>query len=129
MTDYSPFSTRRGFAGWSVQKRKEVATLGGRSLPREKRAFAQDPDLARRAGRAGGHRRREATPEDMVLMRQSAAEPFVAALPLGSRLGRRVNRLLKLGYWKELAAGSPRERRFRLTEAGRRFLADHVETP
>jgi len=47
---------RRGFASLSPEKRTEIAKLGGRSVPEEKRSFAQNRDLAREAGRKGGTR-------------------------------------------------------------------------
>lgn len=45
---------RRGFASMTPERRKEVAALGGRAVPDEKRSFAQNRDLAREAGRQGG---------------------------------------------------------------------------
>jgi general stress protein YciG len=45
---------RRGFASLTPERRKEIATLGGRSVPEEKRSFSKDRDLARQAGRKGG---------------------------------------------------------------------------
>lgn len=45
---------RRGFASMSPERRKELAIKGGRSVPDEKRSFAQNRDLAREAGRQGG---------------------------------------------------------------------------
>lgn len=36
------------------EKRREICSLGGKSIPREKRSFSQNKDLAREAGRRGG---------------------------------------------------------------------------
>lgn len=47
---------RRGFASLSPERRSEIAKLGGRSVPEEKRSFSQNRDLARDAGRKGGTR-------------------------------------------------------------------------
>ena len=44
----------RGFAAMSPERRREIAALGGRSLPNSKRSFSLDPALAARAGRKGG---------------------------------------------------------------------------
>ena len=44
----------RGFAAMSPEKRKEIASRGGTSVPKEKRSFSQSRDLASRAGRHGG---------------------------------------------------------------------------
>ncbi len=45
---------KRGFAGMSAEKRKAIATLGGKAVPADKRSFSQDRDLASSAGSAGG---------------------------------------------------------------------------
>ena len=44
----------RGFAGMDAEKRHKIAKKGGASVPREKRSFAQNPELAAQAGRKGG---------------------------------------------------------------------------
>jgi general stress protein YciG len=49
-----PKSSRRGFAGMDPERRREVARLGGASVPAEKRAFATNRDLASVAGSKGG---------------------------------------------------------------------------
>jgi general stress protein YciG len=46
--------TKRGFATLSPERRREIAKLGGRAVPEEKRSFSQNRDLAREAGRKGG---------------------------------------------------------------------------
>lgn len=46
--------SRRGFASMTPERRSEIARKGGASVPRDKRSFSQDPDLAREAGRKGG---------------------------------------------------------------------------
>lgn len=48
-----PKSTR-GFASMDPEKRREIARIGGRSVPKEKRSFSKDRTLAREAGRKGG---------------------------------------------------------------------------
>ena len=47
--------SKRGFASMTPEKRREIASLGGRSVPAEKRSFSQDHALASEAGRKGGH--------------------------------------------------------------------------
>lgn len=54
MTPETPAKLRRGFAAMDPEKRRAIARQGGASVPAEKRSFAQDRDLAVRAGRAGG---------------------------------------------------------------------------
>ena len=44
----------RGFATMSPEKRREIASLGGRSVPAEKRSFSVSKELAIDAGRRGG---------------------------------------------------------------------------
>ena len=44
----------RGFASMDRAKQREIASKGGKSVPSEKRSFAQNRDLASEAGRKGG---------------------------------------------------------------------------
>jgi uncharacterized protein len=46
--------TRRGFAGMDPERRREIASRGGASVPSDKRSFSQDRALAADAGRKGG---------------------------------------------------------------------------
>ena len=46
--------SRRGFAAMDPERRREIARSGGASVPKEKRSFAMDRDLAAKAGRKGG---------------------------------------------------------------------------
>lgn len=60
MPDMSSETTRRpalrGFAAMDAERRREIARKGGKSVPDEKRSFAQDRSLAAEAGRKGGRR-------------------------------------------------------------------------
>jgi len=47
-------TARRGFASMSADKKREIASKGGKSVPAEKRSFSQNRDLASKAGRKGG---------------------------------------------------------------------------
>ena len=47
-------TSRRGFASMDVERRREIASKGGKSVPAEKRSFSQDRHLASDAGRKGG---------------------------------------------------------------------------
>jgi general stress protein YciG len=47
-------TSKRGFASMSVEKRREIASKGGKSVPAEKRSFSQNRNLATEAGRKGG---------------------------------------------------------------------------
>lgn len=44
----------RGFAAMTPERRRELATKGGRSVPPGKRSFSRDRALAAEAGRRGG---------------------------------------------------------------------------
>lgn len=44
----------RGFAAISPERRKAIASLGGKAVPKDKRSFSQSPSLAASAGRTGG---------------------------------------------------------------------------
>jgi uncharacterized protein len=49
-----PKKSKRGFASMSPERRAEIARMGGKSVPAEKRSFSQDPSLAASAGKKGG---------------------------------------------------------------------------
>jgi uncharacterized protein len=44
----------RGFASMDPEKQRAIARKGGESVPREKRSFSQNAELAAEAGRKGG---------------------------------------------------------------------------
>ncbi|MEO8926080.1 MAG: general stress protein [Caulobacteraceae bacterium] len=52
--DETRHTSRRGFAAMDPERRKEIARRGGASVPKEKRSFAKNRDLAADAGRKGG---------------------------------------------------------------------------
>ena len=45
----------RGLAAMTPERRREIASLGGRSVKPENRAFSRDPQLAAEAGCVGGY--------------------------------------------------------------------------
>jgi hypothetical protein len=45
---------KKGFASMTPERRKELATKGGKSVSPVNRAFSKDRDLAAKAGRKGG---------------------------------------------------------------------------
>lgn len=49
-------STRgnQGFASMEEERRREIASKGGKSVPGEERSFSRDHELAAEAGRRGG---------------------------------------------------------------------------
>lgn len=47
-------ASARGFASMDEERQREIASKGGRSVPKEKRSFSQDRSLASVAGRKGG---------------------------------------------------------------------------
>jgi uncharacterized protein len=53
-TDETPRTVRRGFAAMDPDRRREIARRGGASVPNDKRSFAQNRELAAKAGRKGG---------------------------------------------------------------------------
>jgi general stress protein YciG len=54
MSGEQPKKSKRGFASMDPEKRRQIASLGGKSVPAEKRSFAQSATLAATAGRKGG---------------------------------------------------------------------------
>ena len=45
---------KRGFSALSPERRKEISTLGGKSVDGSKRAFSVNKELAKKAGSKGG---------------------------------------------------------------------------
>lgn len=45
----------RGFASMDENKQRNIASKGGKSVDPEDRSFAKDRELAREAGKKGGH--------------------------------------------------------------------------
>lgn len=45
---------KRGLAALSPERRREIASLGGKAVPADKRAFAKSTTLAQSAGKCGG---------------------------------------------------------------------------
>jgi uncharacterized protein len=46
--------SNRGFAGMSPERVREIASMGGKSVPADKRSFSRSAALAAKAGRKGG---------------------------------------------------------------------------
>lgn len=67
MTDVK--KSKRGFAGMDADKVRQIARLGGLSVPNDKRSFSQNPELAAQAGRKGG---RSVDPADRSFSRDHA---------------------------------------------------------
>ena len=49
-----PVKSKRGFASMDPERRREIARMGGKSVPNDKRSFSQNAALAAEAGRKGG---------------------------------------------------------------------------
>jgi len=47
-------TSQRGFASMTAERRREIAAMGGRSVPKYKRTFRKNRALAKSAGRKGG---------------------------------------------------------------------------
>lgn len=46
--------SRKGLASLSPEKRRMIASMGGKSVPKEKRTFSRNRDVASAAGKKGG---------------------------------------------------------------------------
>lgn len=49
----------RGFAAMTPERRREIASIGGRNVPDAKRSFSTNNELAKSAGKIGGSVGRE----------------------------------------------------------------------
>ena len=47
-------TSNRGFASMNTERQRQIASMGGKAVPDEKRSFSQNPELAAEAGRKGG---------------------------------------------------------------------------
>lgn len=52
--DASGSRLRQGFASVSPERRREIASMGGKNVPNSKRSFSKSPSLAAAAGQKGG---------------------------------------------------------------------------
>jgi len=46
--------SHRGFASMNAERQRQIAGMGGKAVPDEKRRFSQNRELAATAGRKGG---------------------------------------------------------------------------
>jgi general stress protein YciG len=53
-TSEKPKKGKQGFASMTPERQREIAAMGGRSVPAKSRAYSRDPALAAEAGRKGG---------------------------------------------------------------------------
>jgi general stress protein YciG len=89
----------RGFAAMSPDRRREIARLGGRSIPAEKRYYARNREAAAKAGQKGG----KAIPKVNDNDRKFLAEVIGEGLPWDTLEGmnrasrNRAARLIDLG--------------------------------
>ena len=47
-------TSNRGFASMNQERQRQIASMGGKAVPDEKRSFSQNRELAAVAGRKGG---------------------------------------------------------------------------
>jgi general stress protein YciG len=52
--NFNKKGAKRGFAALDENKRREIASRGGKSVPPELRKFSKDPQFASQTGRKGG---------------------------------------------------------------------------
>lgn len=57
---------KRGFASMTPERRREIASMGGKAAPADKRSFFLNRELAAQAGRKGGT---AVKPEDRAFYR------------------------------------------------------------
>lgn len=76
----------RGFASMDPEKQRKIASMGGKSVPDEKRSFSRNKELARAAGRKGGQR----VPDE----KRSFSQDRELASAAGQKGGKAVHGLL-----------------------------------
>src|SRR5450631_3705112 len=83
---------KRGFASMDPEKQRAIARKGGESVPREKRSFSQNAELAAQAGRKGG--------KGVSPTNRSFARDRDLAKNAGSKGGRATHALAESGMGK-----------------------------
>ena len=53
-TSHEGRTSQRGFASMNAERQRQIASMGGKAVPDEKRSFSQNRRLAAEAGRKGG---------------------------------------------------------------------------
>lgn len=81
-SDAQAAKQRRGFAAMDPDRRREIASKGGRSVKAENRSFSKDRELAATAGKKGGM---SVGPEDRAFSRDR--ELARSAGRIGARRG------------------------------------------
>lgn len=75
---------KRGFASMSPEARRLICSMGGKAVPKEKRSFSKDNELAKRAGAKGGQNgpreKRFVPPESMIRKHADKVRKVQAAL-------------------------------------------------
>jgi general stress protein YciG len=87
----------KGFAALPVDRRREIARLGGKSIPASKRFFAISQVGASLAGQKGGKATPPATRNDLAYLDKLAAGAFIVTDKSAKRTRAMAARLLKLG--------------------------------
>ena len=75
----------RGFAVIDPERRKEIASMGGKAVPAEKRTFARDREKARLAGASGGSKvpaEKRSFSTDKVLASEAGRKGGLAKQPI-----------------------------------------------
>ena len=52
--DTDRLTPKRGFAAISIERQREIASMGGKAVADDKRTFSKDPTFAAEAGKMGG---------------------------------------------------------------------------
>lgn len=89
----------RGFAAMTPDRRREIARLGGRSIPADKRYYARNREAAANAGKKGGKALPKINANDLKFLAEVVgSEMSWEHVQNLNRAGRnRVARLLELG--------------------------------
>src|ERR1700761_716132 len=72
-------TSNRGFASMNAERQRQIASMGGKAVPDEKRSFSQNRRLAAEAGRKGG--------QSVPGAKRSFSQNRELAAPAGGRKG------------------------------------------
>src|SRR5256714_15368015 len=82
-------TSNRGFASMNTERQRQIASMGGKAVPDEKRSFSQNRRLAAEAGRKGG----QSAPGSKRSFSQNRALAAAARRKAGQSLPRAERRL------------------------------------
>lgn len=114
-------TSTRGFASMTPERRREIASKGGKAVPKEARYFARNRETATKAGRKGGMRDTPSDAQVKVLAQVYSATHLGGSLALEGA-DRDMARVLAEIGWVVLVPGPGEDNAYAVTANGTQAL-------